>query len=214
MRRMIDERIPGCMSRPSLVVPNFVDDPHWTPTEAMGDLVSIGTLEPRKNQAYLLDLVAAARAAGASLTLSLMGDGPDRAALQAKARSFGIEPLVHFHGHVPNAAARLPEYRACIHAARMENLPITLIEAMSRARPVFAAPVGGVPEVFSDHVEGRYIPLEDPTRAAAIVMDWMGSPARMAAAGQAGRERFLRCFETQGVARRLTGFLSQLAVHT
>jgi len=208
MRSCLLARIPAIATLPYAVVPNFVDDPGPPARSAPeGDLISIGTLEPRKNQSYLLDILAAARNQGRPLRLTLYGDGPDRAALEKKARSLQLQALVRFSGFVRNAAHALGNHRAYVHAARLENMPLTLIEALSRAVPVFAPAVGGVPEIFDDGVEGRMLPLDDAAAAAGRIIEWMNRPERLAQAAASARSRFLRDFQTDVAAARLTGFL-------
>jgi glycosyltransferase involved in cell wall biosynthesis len=86
-------------------------------------------------------------------------------------------------------------------------MPLTLIEALSRAVPVFAPAVGGVPEIFDDGVEGRVLPLDDAPAAAGRIIEWMTRPERLAHAAVAARSRFLHEFQTDVAAARLTSFL-------
>ncbi len=212
MRGQLQRRIPSLTKLPSAVLPNFVPDP-GSPTrhQAMSDLISIGSLEPRKNQAYILDILAAARAAGCTLSLTLAGDGPDRDRLRQRAKDLGIAPQINFVGYVADGARLLSSHRACIHAATMENMPLTLIESLSFSRPIFAPAVGGIPEIFTDGKEGRYLPLDDPAQAARIVIDWLRSPLRMAQAAAAARSRYLANFESTEVAADLNQFLQSVA---
>lgn len=211
MRRELGARIPAAASRPGVVVPNFVPDQArmgaQAPAEPEADLLAIGTLEPRKNQAYALAIVAAARDAGRRLTLTLAGDGPDRAALEAQARTLGIADRVCFAGFVPDAAALFARHRAALHVATLENLPLALVEALAWGRPVFALPVGGVPEVFDDEVEGRYLPAGDAPAAAARIAEWLDAPHRLRAAGAAARLRFAGRFSEAAAGARLAAFL-------
>lgn len=209
MRREVFARVPAAAGRPYAVIPNFVDRPA-TPAESPsqdGDLVSVGTLEPRKNQAYLLEILAALRARGKPLRLTLIGDGPDRPRLEALARELQVHDLVHFAGHVRNAMDRIPGHRAVVHSALAENLPLALLEAMAQGRPIFATAVGGVAEIFSDGVEGRVIPLDAADAAAQIILDWWDCPGRLESAGRAARDRFQSRYETSAVATRLAHFL-------
>ncbi len=214
MRNEVLERIPEAEQIPSVVLPNFVPDPGPCPQATPeADLISIGSLEPRKNHLYLLDIVAAARDMGTPLKLTLAGDGPQRAALQARVRMLGLDSQVRFAGYVEDAARLLRRHRAYIHTADMENMPLTLIEALAYSRPVFAPPVGGIPEIFRDGQEGRFLPKSNPVEAATLVLDWLRQPARLAVANLAARERFLENFESSVVATRLAGFLQSVAVH-
>jgi glycosyltransferase involved in cell wall biosynthesis len=212
MRNILLASIPSIRHVPYAVVPNFLPDPGEREANASidADLLTVGGLESRKNQRYALEILAEAHAAGQRLTLTIAGGGPDRASLEARARELGIESSVRFPGFVRNAAALFERHRACLHVARMENFPITLVEALSRGIPVFAPAVGGVPEVFSDGVEGRYLPLDEPRRAAALVCEWFGDESVLTRAGKAARQRFLSSFQNNVVAPRLTRFMDEV----
>ena len=209
MRSELAGRIPKLAAVPYRVIPNFLPDPgtqtaHDTPE---ADLICIGTLEPRKNQRYALEILAAAQRLGRPLHLTLVGDGPDRPELEAHARRLGVMTDVCFAGYVRSAASLLPKHRACLHVANIENLPLTLVEALSRGLPVFAPAVGGIPEVFDDGVHGRVIPLDDVESAARLIIEWIDAFATLARAGAAARARFLERFEADAVAASLTNFL-------
>ncbi|GAB2886731.1 hypothetical protein GCM10027046_13800 [Uliginosibacterium flavum] len=213
MRRELLGRIPALGRVPFTVVPNFVADPGLPDVSATpeADLVLVGSLEPRKNQVFGLDVLAAAQRMGRTLTLTIAGDGPDRAMLERRAEDLGVAAQVRFLGFVRNAAALFVQHRACLHTARIENLPLTLVEALSRGVPVFAPAVGGIGEVFDDGVEGRLIPLDEAQRAAEILIEWFDEEGRLAKAGRLARERFLRDFESDVAAERLSSFLFSVA---
>lgn len=215
MRRELLARMPEIERVPFSVVPNFVPDPEIS-SDALsprGDLLVVGTLEPRKNQAYALEIVAMLARQGHALSLTVAGDGPDKDALRAKADALGIADRVKFLGFVRNAADLFASHRACLHAARIENLPLTLVEAMSRGVPVFAPAVGGIPEVVTDGIEGRVIPLDDAPRAAAMIAEWFeNGGGRLRQAGACARATFLERFVSDVAAERLRGFLMSVGV--
>jgi glycosyltransferase involved in cell wall biosynthesis len=210
MRRELAERLPAITKVAAAMVPNFLPDPGLQGEQtAVADLINIGTLEARKNQQYLLEIVAALRELGQPVTLTLVGDGPDRRALEDKVQALEIGDLVHFAGFVSNAAEQIGRHRAYIHVATIESFGITLIEAMARGRPVFAALVGGIPEVLGNGAAGSGLPLNDAKAAARILADSMSNPSWMAAAGLAARERFLEEYASGVVAKRLKAFLER-----
>lgn len=212
MRRELRQRIPAVWRVQSQVIPNFLDDPgEPVPHTERTDLITIGTLEYRKNQRYALEILHAAMQSGRSIILTVVGDGPDRAMLEKLARELGIEKQVSFTGFVSHAAALMLAHRACLHVAHMENLPLTLIEALSRGLPVFAPAVGGMPEVFNDGVEGRLVPLNDAQAAARLILEWLDDGEMMLRAQQAARRHFLEHFEADRVATELAGFLDGTA---
>lgn len=212
MRRELRQRIPAVEGVQSQVIPNFLDDPGEPvlPTER-NDLITLGTLEYRKNQRYALEIVQAAAQLGRTLSLSVVGEGPDRENLEKLARELNIEKQIRFMGFVSNAAALMLKHRACMHVARMESFGIVLIEAMSRGLPVFAPAAGGMPEVFEDGVEGRLIPLDDPQAAARLILEWLDDESMMRRVKSAARRRFLDHFEADRVASELAGFLDRVA---
>lgn len=204
MEQQVRRRLPHAAHVPSRVVPNFVPAPAVTsdaPTRA--ELISIGTLEPRKNQGFLLDVLACAHARGHRYRLTLAGDGPARGELQAKAKALRLDAFVTFLGTLPDAAAALGQHLVYVHAARMENLPLVLIEALAAGRPAFAAPVGGVPEVFRHGAEGFYWSLDDPGGAAEALIAVLEDKTLYDNLAAAARMRHARHFSVGAVQDEL-----------
>jgi glycosyltransferase involved in cell wall biosynthesis len=118
-----------------------------------------------------------------------------------------VSDLVTFTGYIKQGAALIRQHRAYLHVALMENLPIFLIEAMAKGRPVFTPAVGGIPEVFDDGIEGRNIPLEDADFAAHLIVEWLDSDDLMKQASMFARNRYLHSFEETKIAHRLVNFM-------
>ena len=202
-RRTLAERLPGISQVAQQVLPNFISDPD--PQDAVhvtGDLLSIGTLEPRKNQGYLLHVLAAARDKGFSYRLTLAGDGPSRAEFENLAVELGLQDQVRFLGFYPDAWRLLPGHRAYVHAAHLENMPLTLIEALAFARPILAPATGGVPEIVRDGREGGHWPLDDADAAADQLIALMKDEARLASFSASARDRYQSEFSIHAVGPR------------
>lgn len=208
--RMLLQRMPALAVVRREVIPNFLVDPgEPSPlSRATSDLIAIGTLEPRKNQRYLLDIVAAARDAGRCLTLTIAGDGPDRTTLVEWVQTLGITDRVTFAGYVKDAARLFASHRACVHVATMENFSVTLVEACAAGRAVLAAATGGTAEAFDDGVEGRALPLNDARRAAQIIGEALDAQNELERMGTAARRRFLASYEAAAVVDRLHRFIA------
>lgn len=203
MRAHVLERHPDLDRRRISVIPNFCEPAETAfHVEPDADLIAIGTLEPRKNQRFLLDVLGRCHALGYMYTLTLAGNGPDAASLAAYAAQLGLTGHVHFLGHRPHASRLIPRHRAFVHGAVMENLSIGLLEALAAGRPVFAGPVGGTPEIFADGVEGRYWPLDAPDRAAALLVDALETPKRWSEMSAAARARYDSSFSAQRLVPR------------
>jgi len=208
MQGVLEGAIPALRDVESAVVPNFI--PALTADGVQGriaDLISIGTLEPRKNQAYLLRVLHEAAQLGHPYRLTLVGDGPERASLESLARALGIRDQVDFRGFEANARQLLPAHRAYVHASRFENMPVVLIEALAAGLPVLAAPVGGVPEIVSDGIEGLYWDLSDPAAGARKLVDLIEDGDRLDAMSRSAEAKFSSTFESGAVAGRLFDFL-------
>jgi glycosyltransferase involved in cell wall biosynthesis len=197
MQDTLLRRLPGLAAVPRSLLPNFREAPAPAvpaPGEGcMADVIAVGTLEPRKNQGYLLEVLAACRDAGRRYTCTIVGGGADMAALQAATARLGLDGQVRLLGHRADAAQLIARHRVFAHAARMENLPIALIEALACGRPVIAAPVGGIPELVADGVEGLHWPLDDAPAAARRLIELLESPGLWDRAAAAAR----RAYETR-----------------
>ena len=214
MRRVVQERLPELATLSQHVIHNFplpVPDNTELP-KISGDLLAIGTLEPRKNQEFLLQVLAKASQRGHRYTLTLAGDGEDETKLRMLAAELGIAEQVTFAGFVPGASRLLPTHRALVHAAQMENMPLTLIEAFSHEKTVLAPAVGGIPEIFSDGIEGRIWPLDDPDKAAEYLIrlleDRDGYSEKCRAAGQ----RYVQYFHPDVLGPRWLAALQPLSL--
>jgi glycosyltransferase involved in cell wall biosynthesis len=201
--------LPVAAEIPSTIIDNFVAAPQLSDPsqEPLGDLVTIGHLEPVKNHRYMLEVLAEASRAGRSMTLDIFGDGPLRKDLMRQAHTLGLEGHIRFRGYRQDVRDFLPRYRAYVHASHSESSSLAIIEAMSAGLPIVAADIGPIAELCDDGVEARFWPLDDSAEAARILMDFVGSEPARAEASAAARERFRRDFDASVVAPRLVSFL-------
>jgi glycosyltransferase involved in cell wall biosynthesis len=200
--------LPEAAEVPGAIIGNFVAPlPPRPDEEPLGDLVTIGHLEHVKNQRFILEVLAAARRAGRSLTLDIFGEGPLRRDLTQLAHSLGLEDQVRFRGYRPDVRDFLSRYRAYVHASYSESSSLAIMEAMAAGLPIVAGNIGPISELCDDGVEARFWPLDDPARAAATLIDLLDcEPARIMAASAAS-ERFHRDFDAERIAPRLRSFL-------
>ncbi len=210
-RDQLQERVPALREVASTTVPNFIDLPEADDDRPVPsrDLISVGTLEPRKNQGYLLDVLAAAERRGHCFSLSLVGDGASRAEWERRARALGLSERVAFLGFHADPRSLLVDHRLYAHAALMENLPLAVIEAMAAGVPVVAGAVGGIPSMITEGVEGDFWPLDDPDAAAGILIDLLADPTRLHGMGEAARRRVESEYAAEVVVPRLEAFLDR-----
>lgn len=99
----------------------------------------------------------------------VVGDGPERAALEEQAGSLGIADRVTFTGSVPEAARIAKALDLFVLSSRSEGTPMTILEVMGAGVPVVATAVGGVPEIAAPPSAGWLVPAERPDALALTV---------------------------------------------
>jgi len=135
-------------------------------------LAFAGRLGPQKS----LDVALEAVAAVPEVTLAVAGDGPDRGALEARARELGLDRRVRFLGSIPRDGV-LRLFRAAdasLLPSSWENYPHTVVESLAVGTPVIATAVGGVPEVVRDGENGLLVPAGDVDALAAAIARFLG----------------------------------------
>jgi glycosyltransferase involved in cell wall biosynthesis len=211
MRAQLQQHVSGTTRIPSVIVPNFLRRIEAQPSQLpMSDCISVGNLVPRKNQAYLLDVVAAAKRNGHRYTLSLVGDGTDREPLERMACKLGIADQVLFLGSRSDVDLLLPRHRVLVHSAVMENCPFALIEAFRSGLPVVAGAVGGIPEVVASEGAGRFWDLDDPAAGARVLSGLLEDGDALSRAAAAATSRFATTFDADVSGPRLVAFLAAM----
>jgi glycosyltransferase involved in cell wall biosynthesis len=178
---------------------------------------AIGTvafLRPVKNTAHLLRSFA--QAAPRDAHVVVVGDGPDRAALETLAGELGITPRAHFTGLRQDTPAIYRALDVFALSSLSEQMPVAVVEAMACGLPVLATAVGSLLEVVTDWEDGELLSFEParslPERVAGRLADWWADPSRMARMGAAGRRHASGRFSpaafasaTEAVYRELPG---------
>jgi glycosyltransferase involved in cell wall biosynthesis len=196
MRKLTLDRLPELTRIPQTVIPNFIARPIVQTSPVInGNMISIGTLEPRTNQEFLLRVLARTNELGHCYRLTLVGDGPDRIKLMALARELHLENQVEFLGFQRNAAALISQHRILVHAARFASFGIVLVEALSLGRPILAPAVGGITEVFRDAVERYYWQLDDVGGAAKLLIKTLSEPETYRGFAEAALTRYQNKFD-------------------
>jgi 2-deoxystreptamine N-acetyl-D-glucosaminyltransferase/2-deoxystreptamine glucosyltransferase len=144
----------------------------------------LGRLAPQKNVGLLLEAFAQLPA---DTQLLLVGDGPDRPALQRRAQKFGGR--VHFTGFMPHAAvpAVLAHADVLVLPSLYEDLSSALIEAMAAGLPIVATRVGGTGDLVRHGVNGLLVAPHDPAALAAAIGLILADPATAARMSAAAR---------------------------
>lgn len=182
------------------------------------ELLFVGRLVERKGVPLLLDAVAAIPRE-APFVLHVVGDGPDRAALEARARGLALGERVVFHGFV-SAEEKTRRFASCdafvlpaVVDAKgdTEGLGVVLLEAMTYGRPVIASAAGGIVDIVRDGRNGWLVPPGDAAALAGAIAECMADPERAARLGAQGREDVAADFGWDVITGRLAELYRSVA---
>jgi glycosyltransferase involved in cell wall biosynthesis len=154
-----------------------------------GVVISVGRLSPEKGH---LNLIAAAPAVAAARPRSrflIVGDGPLRLELEEATQARRLGASVMFLGERRDVGELLAASDVFVLPSFKEGLPLALLEAMARRKPVIAAPVGEIPTVVTHGVSGLLIDPADAPALARAIIRLLGSPAEAAALAGEGLKR-------------------------
>lgn len=155
-------------------------------------VLCVGRLEPQKDP---LAVVAAFRGVLASRPAQLVFLG--RGALEPHVREAlrGLPPgAAELRGFADDPTPHVDAADVVVLGSRWEGLPLALVEAALRARPVVATAVGGVPEIVEDGVTGLLVPHGDARAMTEAIVRLLGDPSLGRRMGRAARERALERF--------------------
>lgn len=152
-----------------------------------------GRLDLVKNLSLLIDAHAMLRTQRPDANAVIVGDGPERAALEAKTAQLGLGGAVTCTGYRADVRELMPAFDVYVNCSTYEGVSLTILEAMAAALPVIATPVGGNPEVVIDQETGLLV-ASDASAIADAMAHLAGNPQRRRAMGDAGRWRVIHHF--------------------
>lgn len=172
------------------VVRNGIAEVEFEPAVARTDatdIVCVGELRPVKAIDVLIDALAILQRSGRRVSVTIAGEGPDAAKLQAQASRIGLADQIRFIGHCP-ARTAFTMGRMLVIPSRAESLPYVVLEAAAAGVPIIASNVGGVPEIFGPQAD-RLIPPDDIGALVAAIAAALDDPDGMRAAAQVLKAR-------------------------
>lgn len=163
------------------------------PIDPSGEILCVARLDPRKGHSVLLEALQRLRMIGLTPRVRLVGDGPSRTKLESEVLRRGLQSQVLFAGWMLEK-----EVKECLDACRFfvlpsfsEGLPVSIMEAFARARPVIASEVAGIPELVSTS-SGLLVPPGDADALARAMRSFLeASPAELLELGMRGRAEVL-----------------------
>ena len=148
---------------------------------------TVARLDPVKDLGTLIHAVAR-QPRPARLLLLVIGDGSERAGLEALTRETGADTMVRFLGHREDARELLAGCDLYVNSSISEGISLTILEAMAAQLAVVATRAGGTPEIL-DATCGRLVPLRDPEALGAALVALGADPALRTELGRVARAR-------------------------
>jgi glycosyltransferase involved in cell wall biosynthesis len=162
-------------------------------------MLAVGRLHPVKDHAFLIRACRLLKNRSLPFVCTIAGDGPERALIEPLIRDLDLRDEVRLVGHLSHQ-----QLDACYAAAdlvvltsRSEGIPLVLMEAMARGRPVLAPAITGIPELVLDGRNGfLYRPgaLEDFVARVELVLR---SRSALGPLGRAARQHVLQHFHRE-----------------
>jgi glycosyltransferase involved in cell wall biosynthesis len=145
--------------------------PSMTPPPGIRYVVVPRRLFPKNGVEFAIRALPLVRAAVPGVEFLLIGDGPERARLEALAATLGVSSATHFLGARPHdeMAGLLCSGELAVFPSLMEATSVAALECMACGIPVVATRVGGLPEIVDATVGGLVEPADPESLAAGIV---------------------------------------------
>jgi glycosyltransferase involved in cell wall biosynthesis len=142
-------------------------------------LVSVGRLAPQKAFGRLLEAFRIVGQAAPEAQLWILGEGPERGALEARARYLGVSDRVHLPGFVANPFAWMRHASMYVQSSEFEGLPNALLEAVACGTRVVAVDEpGGTREVLAEIPGSELVVSRSPEALARGIERVLADPGR------------------------------------
>jgi glycosyltransferase involved in cell wall biosynthesis len=165
-------------------------------------VIVVANLIAYKGHTFFLKAWAEVCRAWPDAVALLVGDGPERAALEALARELGVAERVRFLGSRTDVPALLAISDLLVHPSTEEGFCNAILEAMAAGRPVVATDVGGNREAVVDGETGLLVPSRAARPLAAAIASMLERPDLAKRMGIAARQRVAAEFDRSVMVRR------------
>ncbi len=212
------------LARRNHVIYNGIDTGHWRSDPAGGEAVRracgfsardfvIGlsaVLRPEKNPVQLVDALGELASRGVPAKALFIGDGPQRAAVEARARALGVAERVVISGFQQEVRPFVSACDVMALTSFTETLSLAAIEAMALGRPVVHPDVGGAAELIQHGHDGLLFPVRD-TAALVESLQALADPVARARMGENARAAVEARFTEHSMVERYEQLLAELA---
>jgi glycosyltransferase involved in cell wall biosynthesis len=172
---------------------------------------TVARLSPMKSQDILLDAFRIVINRLPNTHLILVGDGPERRKLEAKAVEMEMGEHVHFLGFKKRVAPIVKLFDVfTLSSTTTELFSAATLEAMALAKPVVVTNVGSMSEMVVQGETGFLVPPFDTPRLAERILDVLETADMGHRMGQAARARVEKYFTAEREVRQIEGLFEEL----
>ncbi len=177
-------------------------------------ILSVARLIPKKGLSDLIEAAAILRQRGRAFKVEILGSGPLRETLEARAAQLGLNGCVEFRGAQPQEIVSAAYQRAAIFAlpcvltadGDRDGIPTAVLEAMASGVPAVSTHVSGIPELIDSARDGVLVPPSNPLLLADALDQLLADPQLRDRLARAARAKV----ESQFAVERSTGQLLDL----
>ncbi|XKE47229.1 glycosyltransferase family 4 protein [Halomonas organivorans] len=170
-------------------------------------VVVVGSVNSNKNQIQAIDVLRYV----SGVCLVVVGSGLLEAALKEYAEQRGVSDRITWTGHVDNPEDYISQAHALLMLSKYEAFPYAVLEAMSLGRPVISYPVGGVPEILEDDVNGVLLPDRDFDKLCQAVVRLRDCREDVERLGAAARKTIEERFTVEHMTDQFLEFVEEIA---
>ena len=172
--------------------------------------VIVGSVNGRKGQKLLVEAVTLLPDKYKNrLEINIVGSGSDLEEIKNKVEILNLESNFVFWGDRIDVAEILNSMDIYILPSENEALPISIIEAMRAGLPIVATPVGGIPEMIDDNINGILI-KRNPEAVAEVIMNFIDGKVNLKNMGEMSRKQYETLFHIDAMISKYAYLLNSL----
>lgn len=180
-------------------------DPNMAPESRAGKeniiLGTVARLDPIKNHLMMLEAFKKALLHGVNAHLIIVGDGEERTKIEANIEELSLENKVTLTGYITAPQAYIGSMDIFLLSSLSEGTSMTLLEAMSLAKPCVVTDAGGNPEIIAHNNNGIVVENDNSDAFAEGIIRLCENPKLRLTMGEKGRERFTKLFSTDSMSK-------------
>ncbi|QRY33517.1 glycosyltransferase [Variovorax sp. PDNC026] len=185
--------------------------PNNSPKSELLKIGFVGRMSEEKNPIGFVELAEELGRREPLYDFRMFGTGPDEAIVRARISNSAVANRLKYHGFVEHVKDGLHQLDVLVLPSKFDGRPVLVMEANACGIPVIAAPVGGIPELVIDGVNGFLIFPTATEHIHALLLSWLEQPHELAALKLASRMHALEHFDREKMIAAYAAAFSDIA---